>query len=259
MKIQTFWAALALSSPLLPAAVQAAPSSPVSTPAPGSRERAELMDALRGPFAQTHHETATFKVDRLKVGGGYAYLDAVALGANGKPVRSLAPMGGAVSAFYQKRNGHWTVIKWGSYGGTDLLDYARQHYPNAPIALYPGSADGVRAASDAAVYTPKPGSREREELMDALRGPFAAKYHQTPVFQVQTLRVGNGYAYLDATALAASGKPVPTLTGTGGRVSALYRLQNSHWTVIKWGSYHGAEVEDYGLKHCPKAPFDLFP
>lgn len=133
-------AALAWSGPLLPAVLHAKPaaSTPaIYTPKPGSRERAELMDALRGPFAQTHHETVTFKVDRLKVGGGYAYLDAVALGANGKPARDLAPMGGSVSAFYQKRNGHWTVIKWGSYGGTDLVEYCRKHYPKVPRSLFP--------------------------------------------------------------------------------------------------------------------------
>lgn len=135
--MQPFWAVLALGNPLVPAAVQAAPSSPVSTPAPGSRERAELMDALQGPFAVRHHETVTFQIDRLKVGGGYAYLDAVALGANGKPARSLADMGGSVSTFYRKTNGHWTVVKWGSYGGTDLIDECRQKYPRAPRALFP--------------------------------------------------------------------------------------------------------------------------
>ena len=259
MKMQPFLAVLALSSPLVPAAVQAAPSSPVSTPAPGSRERAELMDALRGPFAQTHHETVTFQVERLKVGGGYAYLDAVALGANGKPVRSLAPMGGSVSAFYQKRNGHWTVIKWGSYGGTDLLDECRQKYPNAPRALFPGGSADATVESTAPVSTPAPGSRERAELMDALRGPFAIKYHQTVVFQISTLKVGGGYAHLEAVALGAGGKPALGRAQSDSRVSAFYRRQNGHWTVLKWAVHDSGRVEEYGLNYSLQVPSALFP
>ena len=252
-------AVLALSSPLVPTALHAAPSSPVSTPAPGSRERAELMDAVRGPFAQTHHETVTFEVKRLKVGGGYAYLDAVALGAGGKPAPSLAPMGGSVSAFYQKRNGHWTVVKWGSYGGTDLVDYARSHFPNAPRALFPASVPAKPAASNAAVHTPKPGSRERAELMDALRGPFAAKYHKTVTFQVGRLKVGGGYAYLNAIALDSHGRPAGDLEPMGGSVSAFYRKQSGHWIVVKWGSYGGTDLVDECRKRYPNAPRALFP
>ena len=252
-------AVLALSGPLLPTALQAAPPSSVSTPAPGSRERAELMDALRGPFAQTYHETVTFQVKRLKVGGGYAYLDAVALGAGGKPAPSLAPIGGSVSAFYQKRNGHWTVVKWGSYGGTDLVDYARQHYPNAPRALFSGTASAAPATLRAAVHTPKPGSREREELMDALRGPFTVEYHQTPTFQVQFLKVGGGYAYLDAIALDSHGRPAGDLEPMGGSVSAFYRKQSGHWIVVKWGSYGGTDLVDECRKRYPNAPRALFP
>lgn len=254
-----FAAALALGSPLVPAALYAAPSSSVYTPAPGSRERAELMDALRGPFAQTHHETVTFKIDRLKVGGGYAYLEGSALSANGKPARSLAEMGGSVSAFYQKRNGHWTVVKWGSYGGTDLVDYARSHFPNAPRALFSGSAPTAPAASSAGVHTPAPGSRERAELMDALRGPFAVRYHETVTFEIDRLKVGDGYAYLDAVALGANGKPARSLADMGGVVSAFYRKTNGHWTVVNWGSYGGTDLIDECKQKYPSAPRALFP
>lgn len=256
MKIQPFWAVLALSSPLVPAAVQAAPSSPVYTPAPGSRERAELMDALRGPFAQTHHETVTFQIDRLKVGGGYAYFDGVALGANDKPAHSLADMGGSVSAFYQKRNSHWTVVKWGSYGGTDLIDYARSHFPNAPSALFSETAP---VASIASVYTPKPGSRERVELMDALRGPFAVRYHETVTFYIDRLKVGGGYAYFAGVALGANDKPTRPLADTNGSVSAFYQKRNGHWTVVKWGSYSVFTFVDHVRSHYPNAPRALFP
>ena len=252
-------AALTLSGPLLPTVLHAAPSSPVSTPAPGSRERAELMDALRGPFAQTHHETATFQVNRLKVGGGYAYLDAVALGSNGKPVRSLAPMGGSVSAFYQKRNGHWTVIKWGSYGGTDLVDYARQHFPDAPRALFPGMPSAASAAPHTAVSTPAPSSPERKALMDALRQQYAHDYHQAVVFRVSWLKVGGGYAYLDGAALGANGQPAREFAPMGGAISAFYRKQNGHWKVLRWGSFGGTDLVDECKQKYPNAPRTLFP
>jgi hypothetical protein len=245
----------AIGSPLLlPATLHAAPFDSVSTPAPGSRERQELMDALRGPFAVRYHETVTFRVDRLKVGGSYAYMDAAALGANGKPAPALAPMGGSVSALYQKRNSHWTVVKWGSYGGTDLVDYARQHFPNAPRALFPS------AAPTATVYTPKPGSRERAELMDALRGPFAVKYHETVTFQVSFLKVGGGYAYLDGNALGAHGRPPLHLSPHSILlISAFYKKKNGHWTVLKWDTGDGPPIVDYCRDHYPQAPDNLYP
>lgn len=260
-------AALVLSSPLVPAAVQAAPSSPVYTPAPGSRERAELMDALRGRVVQFYHVTATFQVKHLKVGGGYAYFDGVALGPDGKPFGTLGEIGGAISAFYQKRNGHWTLVKSGSYGsdtdivyrGATLADYARSHFLNAPRALFPGSAPTAPAASNASIHTPAPGSRERAELMDALRGPFAVRHHETVTFQINRLKVGGGYAYLDAIALGANGKPARSLADMGGVVSAFYRKTNGHWTVVKWGSYGGTDLVDYARQHFPSAPRALFP
>ncbi len=132
--------ALTLGSLILPTALHAAPAASktaVSTPKPGSPERKALMDALRRQYAHDYHETVVFRVNWLKVGGGYAYLDGAALGANGQPAREFAPMGGSVSAFYRRQNGHWKVLRWGSFGGTDLVDECRQKYPNAPHTLFP--------------------------------------------------------------------------------------------------------------------------
>ena len=99
------------------------------------------MDALRVPVERTCHERIVFLAGRLKVGAGYAYLDAGAQGPDGKPPPDLVEMGGDVSALLHKQGGHWKILKWGSYGGMDLIFECQKKYPKAPRALYPGPND----------------------------------------------------------------------------------------------------------------------
>ena len=113
-------------------------SAAVSTPAPGSLERKAIMDALRVPVERSYHARVVFVVSRLKVGAGYAYVDAAAQGPDGKPPAGLAEMGGSLSALLRKQGGRWQVLKWGSYGGTDLIVECRKKYPHAPASLFPG-------------------------------------------------------------------------------------------------------------------------
>jgi len=261
-------AALALGSPLVPAALHAAPSSPVYSPKPGSRERAELVAALRDKVAQSYHVNATFKVKRLKVGGGYAYFDGAALGPDGKPFGTLGEIGGQISAFYQKRNGHWTLVRSGSdgsdlgpgvaeYDDTHVDGYAQTNFPSAPKALF--SAFAPAKPDAASVSTPAPGSRERAELIAALRGSFAQTHPETVTFDIYRLKVGGGYAYLDGVALGANGKPARSLAKTEGTVSAFYQKKEGHWTVVKWGSEGVKDLAHYARQNYPNAPHALYP
>ena len=116
-------------------------SAAAHTPPPGSGERKAILDALRVPVERTYHERIVFVVERLKVGAGYAYADVGAQGPDGKPPQELAGMAGDVSALLRKQGGRWKVLKWGSYGGMDLIFECRKKYPKAPRALYPGPND----------------------------------------------------------------------------------------------------------------------
>ena len=109
-----------------------------STPPPGSAERKAILDALCVPVERSYHAHVVFVVSYLKAGAGYAYVDAVAQRPNGKPFADQDEgTGGFLSAMLQKQGGRWRVLKWGSYGGTDLIDECRKKYPRAPAGLLP--------------------------------------------------------------------------------------------------------------------------
>lgn len=64
--------------------------------------------------------------------------------------------------------------------------------------------------ANVAVHTPKPGSRERNAIMDALRVPVQ-KFHkgEKPTFTyVDEFRVGGGWAHLSAQTVDSKGKPM---------------------------------------------------
>lgn len=70
-------------------------------------------------------------------------------------------------------------------------------------------------------YTPEAGSRERREIMDALRGDHAAV-----VFKVHYLKVHGNWAFVDVTPIDGAGKPVAE-----GGASLIHKLFDK-WTVI---------------------------
>ena len=77
-----------------------------------------------------------------------------------------------------------------------------------------------------AVHTPAKGSPERKALMDALRDEFKKGNGQTVIFQVNFLKVHNGWAWCDATPLDDKNKPV----AEGG--TNLLHFENDKWVVI---------------------------
>ena len=79
----------------------------------------------------------------------------------------------------------------------------------------------ARQTSDAA-HTPKKGSAERQAILDAIRGGDAAV-----AYQVNYLRVHNGWAWIDATPLDAKTRQP---TAEGG--PALLHLENGKWKEL---------------------------
>ena len=108
-----------------------------TTPKPGSAERRAIMDALRVPVMKAYKQRVIFVVAQLRVAGSYAYLTGTTVNAAGKPVPNSEGTGGAIDAMLHKTSGTWHVLKWGSYGGTDLIDECRAKYPQAPASIYP--------------------------------------------------------------------------------------------------------------------------
>lgn len=69
------------------------------------------------------------------------------------------------------------------------------------------------------LHTPKKGGAERQAILDALRGAASEK------FQVNYLKVHNGWAWIDATPLDARGRAI----AEGG--PNLLHLENGTWTA----------------------------
>src|SRR5689334_4506159 len=77
-----------------------------------------------------------------------------------------------------------------------------------------------------ALHTPPKGDPERKAIMDALRDNYRLQNGSTVIFQVNYLKVHNGWAWADVTPLDEKGKAV----AEGG--PALLHNENDAWKVI---------------------------
>ncbi len=111
-----------------------------------------------------------------------------------------------------------------------------------------------------AVQTPKPGSRERSAIMNALRVPVQ-KFHKgkKPTFTgVDGFRVGGGWAHLNATTVDSKDKPLgPDPEEPYMNLSALLHLEKGKWRVVTW-AYHGDVIEIDWAQNYPKVPLNIW-
>jgi hypothetical protein len=115
------------------------------TPPAGSAERKAVLDALRVPVEKELKRKVVFKVDHLKVQGGWAFMRGVPQQPGGKAMDyrgteyEQAIREGVfddwVCALLRKERGRWRVVAH-SIGATDVVyaNWPEQH--NAPRALF---------------------------------------------------------------------------------------------------------------------------
>ncbi len=115
-------------------------------PAPGSVERKAIMDALRVPVENKIKKKVIFKVDYLRVQEGWAFLMAVPLQANGKPMDyhgtpyqkevDADVFGNTVCALLHQQADIWKVIDF-DLGATDVpfVDWDKKY--KAPASIFP--------------------------------------------------------------------------------------------------------------------------
>lgn len=84
----------------------------------------------------------------------------------------------------------------------------------------------ITAQNQSALHTPAKGSAERKAIMDVLRDDFLKQGGQRVVFQVNYLKVHQGWAWADVTPLDDKGKAV----AEGG--PALLHDEKGAWTVV---------------------------
>jgi hypothetical protein len=122
------------------------------------------------------------------------------------------------------------------------------------LLLYPTLAT---ARADA-THTPKPGSVERKAIMDALRKPVMQKVKRKIIFQVDYLKVQNGWALLAGSARNSDGSSLSDKY-LWGQVTGLLRKKASQWQVLHWGFATDTSIAEEARKKYPQAPRAIFP
>lgn len=109
------------------------------------------------------------------------------------------------------------------------------------------------------LHTPEKGSAERQAIMDALRG------NQEVVFQVNFLKLHNGWCWVDTTPLDKQGRA----TAEGG--PNLLHLESGRWKVLDLSKVPDDPNDPLGpedasptylknvMKTFPGVPRDIFP
>ncbi|HYF35597.1 MAG TPA: hypothetical protein VD994_09935 [Prosthecobacter sp.] len=104
-------------------------SAEPTTPKAGSPERKAIMDALRIPVQAELKQPVIFKVDRLKVLDGWAFLGGVPLKPGGGEINYRGTVyeeairegafDGGIFALLRKKDGQWQSVRY-SLGATDV-------------------------------------------------------------------------------------------------------------------------------------------
>ena len=110
------------------------------------------------------------------------------------------------------------------------------------------------------VHVPKPGSPERQAIMDGLRGWLKSRKlfpGQDVVFQVDHLKVHNGWAWVSATPQTRKDGRILAETGTW-----LLRFKDGAWKSVDYPELVDEEPDAIFLKKLhkthPDVPADIF-
>lgn len=116
------------------------------------------------------------------------------------------------------------------------------------------------------VHTPKPGSKERTDILNAIRDPLEDALKQTIIFRVDHLKVQDGWAFLIGTPRTKNDKPIDyrntRFKGEAEEMDeiliALMRFKRGRWYVVTHGLFSN-DVWWIGLDKEYKAPSAIFP
>lgn len=95
------------------------------------------------------------------------------------------------------------------------------------------------------VMTPPPGSPERKAILDAVRGQFGRQAHRI-VFEVRTMNVAAGFAWVTVMPLYASGKRVGCIEGDDLQSEFWLKREHGRWTVASGSACAGDPAASLG-------------
>ena len=113
--------------------------------------------------------------------------------------------------------------------------------------------------TSAAAYTPKPGTRERKAILDALRKPVQKRVGRPVIFQVGSLKVKDGWALVQGNARKPNGGDLGDRFLWGELAALLRRKPNGTWVVLTWDFATDTSALENARRRYPNAPRALFP
>ena len=121
------------------------------------------------------------------------------------------------------------------------------------------------ARAEAGDLTPKPGSQERKDILDAVRDPLEDVLQREIIFRVTHLKVKDGWAFLRATPRTKDDKPID-YKGTrfeneaswmDESLVAVLRYKRKRWYVVTKAVFT-TDVWWAGIHEELKAPPEIF-
>ena len=107
--------------------------------AANTKERTEMLDALRSHLYKNLKMTLEFYVDHLKVSNNYAWFQGSAGRKDGKKVNFPDREFDCchVEAFFKKQNGKWVVAEGVAFSTDVWYEAIAKKYPDAPKGIFP--------------------------------------------------------------------------------------------------------------------------
>ena len=107
--------------------------------AANSKDRTEMLDALRSHLHDKWKLEFVFDVNYFKVGNNYAWFTGEAERKDGKKIVFTDDVYDCchVEALFQKKNGKWAIAASGAFSTDVWYDGLDKKYPDAPELIFP--------------------------------------------------------------------------------------------------------------------------
>jgi hypothetical protein len=258
---------LVLACPvILPACAAEAPSE-VAEGSDDLVTRLPQLDPVRDKMTAELKLPVVFKVQQLREKSGFAFFLGKPLQASGaaidyskskyKPYLDAGAFDDTCAALMKQVGGKWTLVTY-AFGSTDAAWPTWAAKYKAPAEIFQPAPTATTTAA----------STERKAILDALRVPVAAEVHTQVLFQVNKLKILQGWAFLGALPVQADGVTMIDYHGTPYQqqideeafdygMFALLHQVGGKWTVVTYRiGATDIPYSDWASKY--KAPASLF-
>lgn len=248
--------------------VAAEPTSPPKD----SPERKAILDALRPPLNKLEGAKVKFVDPKIYVLKGWATVSSGFVREDGSPVEG-DDFDLDYFAVAQRVGAKWHIRSWAFSGDIGAVMEARRANPEAPAELFPEYADSELAKekesnnareperNKAGIFSAKPGSPERKEILEAIRPRIEKELGEPVIFRVDFVHVGKEWALFQGRARKADDSQFSYDTNID-YVTVLLKNSEGTWQIIHRDMLRGP-TGYFGFddlqKKFPKAPALLFP